>query len=111
MYSERELQSRYVIFCEKYVKEVTIEASMMIMMAKTMILPAALRYQGEVATSGERDQGGGRGCCAPSSSICRELTDVDQQVPGGLMHQLDEGAAQSRGWRRLCPREAHRATR
>ena len=34
------------IFSEKYVKEVNIEASMMVMMAKTMILPAALRYQG-----------------------------------------------------------------
>jgi glutamine synthetase len=47
--SERELQSRYFIFAEKYVKEVTIEASMMVTMAKTMILPAALRYQAEVA--------------------------------------------------------------
>ncbi|MBM3982119.1 MAG: glutamine synthetase type III [Planctomycetes bacterium] len=49
VYSERELTARYNIFSEKYVKEVTIEASMMVHMAKTMILPAALRYQGEVA--------------------------------------------------------------
>jgi len=47
--SERELTSRYFIFAEKYVKEVTIEANMMVTMAKTMILPASLRYQGEVA--------------------------------------------------------------
>jgi glutamine synthetase len=51
VYSERELTARYNIFSEKYVKEVTIEASMMVHMAKTMILPAALRYQGEVATA------------------------------------------------------------
>jgi glutamine synthetase len=49
--SERELQSRYFIFSEKYVKEVSIEANMMVMMAKTMILPAALRYQAEVAAA------------------------------------------------------------
>lgn len=49
--SERELQSRYFIFSEKYVKEVSIEANMMVMMAKTMILPAALRYQAEVASA------------------------------------------------------------
>jgi glutamine synthetase len=49
--SERELQSRYFIFSEKYVKEVSIEANMMVMMAKTMILPAALRYQSEVASA------------------------------------------------------------
>jgi glutamine synthetase len=51
VYNERELQSRYTIFSEKYVKEVDIEAKMMIHMAKTMILPAALRYQAEVAAA------------------------------------------------------------
>jgi glutamine synthetase len=51
VFSEKELQSRYAIFSEKYVKEVTIEANMMVNMAKTMILPAALRYQTEVAGS------------------------------------------------------------
>lgn len=51
VYSERELQSRFHIFSEKYVKEVTIEANMMVNMAKTMILPAALRYQAEVASA------------------------------------------------------------
>ena len=49
--SEKELQSRYNIYSENYVKTVTIEADMMVMMARTMILPAALRYQGEVATA------------------------------------------------------------
>ena len=34
VYSERELQSRYDIFSEKYVKEVTIEASMMVHMGQ-----------------------------------------------------------------------------
>ncbi len=49
--TEKELHSRYEIFSEKYVKEITIEANMMVHMAKTMILPAAMRYQGEVAES------------------------------------------------------------
>jgi glutamine synthetase len=51
VYSERELQSRFAILCENYVKTVNIEARLTSMMAKTMILPAALRYQGEVATA------------------------------------------------------------
>src|SRR5438270_7196239 len=51
VYSERELQSRYTILCENYVKTVNIEGQLTAMMAKTMILPAALRYQGEVATA------------------------------------------------------------
>jgi glutamine synthetase len=51
VYSERELQSRFAIFAENYVKTVNIEARLTGMMARTMILPAALRYQGEVATA------------------------------------------------------------
>src|SRR5262249_48589994 len=42
VYTERELQSRYAIFSENYVKTVNIEGQLMSMMAKTMILPAAL---------------------------------------------------------------------
>ena len=49
VFNERELQSRYTVFCENYTKTVTIEANMMLMMARTMILPAALRYQTQVA--------------------------------------------------------------
>jgi glutamine synthetase len=51
VYSERELHSRYAILCENYVKTVNIEARLTSMIAKTMILPAALRYQGEVAAA------------------------------------------------------------
>jgi glutamine synthetase len=51
VYSERELQSRYVILCEAYCKTVNIEGQLTSMMARTMILPAAIRYQGEVATA------------------------------------------------------------
>jgi glutamine synthetase len=51
VYSERELQSRFAILCENYVKTVNVEARLTSMMARTMILPAALRYQGEVASA------------------------------------------------------------
>jgi glutamine synthetase len=51
VYSERELHSRYAILAENYVKTVNIEGQLTTMMAKTMILPAALRYQGEVANT------------------------------------------------------------
>jgi glutamine synthetase len=51
VYSERELQSRFNILTENYIKTVNIEAQLTSMMARTMILPAALRYQAEVATA------------------------------------------------------------
>src|SRR5436305_1508158 len=51
VYSERELQSRYAILSENYVKTVNIEGQLTSMMARTMILPAALKYQADVATA------------------------------------------------------------
>jgi glutamine synthetase len=51
VYNERELQSRLAIFAENYVKTVNVEGRLTSSIAKTMILPAALRYQTEVATA------------------------------------------------------------
>jgi len=51
VYTERELQARYTIFCENYIKTITIEANTMLQMGKTMILPAAIRSLSEVATA------------------------------------------------------------
>ncbi len=47
--SPRELGSRYEIYFEQYVKSVLVEARLVGKMGKTMILPAALRYQTELA--------------------------------------------------------------
>jgi glutamine synthetase len=51
VYSEKELASRFVILAEIYTKTVTIEANLTALIAKTQILPAAIRYQTEVAKS------------------------------------------------------------
>jgi glutamine synthetase len=75
VYTERELQSRHVIFSEKYVKEVTIEASMMVTIGKTMILPAAVRYQGQVATAVNATKSAGVDPAAQLEHL-RELTDA-----------------------------------
>ncbi|MCX6695147.1 MAG: glutamine synthetase III [Candidatus Altiarchaeota archaeon] len=47
--SKRELESRYHIFKETYEKTIDIEGSCALDMAKTMILPAALKYQRKLA--------------------------------------------------------------
>jgi glutamine synthetase len=78
VFSEKELQSRYVIFSESYVKTITIEANMMVMMAKTMILPAALRYQGEVATTVSATKAVGVDC----ASTVEALKDLSTTVTG-----------------------------
>jgi glutamine synthetase len=47
----RELHSRYEVAFEQYVKSVNVEAKLVISMARTLILPGALRYQTQVAKS------------------------------------------------------------
>jgi glutamine synthetase len=51
VYTERELQSRFAILSEIYVKTINIEANTALLIAKTQILPAALKFQKEVAES------------------------------------------------------------
>jgi len=47
--SRRETESRMDIYLEHYVKSVNVEARQTIEMSKTMIFPAAIRYQSELA--------------------------------------------------------------
>ncbi|MFT3684867.1 MAG: hypothetical protein QM783_08055 [Phycisphaerales bacterium] len=54
--SRVEVESRAVIFIEKYIKQVSIEAETMLTMARTMYLPAAILHQtrlAEAVTSSE----------------------------------------------------------
>jgi glutamine synthetase len=88
--SERELQSRYVIFAEKYVKEVTIEANMMVTMGKTMILPAAIRYQAEVAAAVNATKAAGVDNGAQVEHL-RDLTGVLGKFQGAVAG-LEEAA-------------------
>jgi glutamine synthetase len=86
VYSDRELESRYNIFSEKYAKELSIEASMMLMMARTMLLPAAVRYQGEVAQAVVAAKQAGVDN-VPQADLLRALTSTMgdfQKAIGGL---------------------------
>jgi len=49
--SERELQSRLHIYQEQYCKTVHMEALQTLEMARTLIFPAAIRYQNELAST------------------------------------------------------------
>jgi len=48
---KREIESRYHIYLEQYSKLLNIEAETALMIARTMVLPAVLRYQTELATN------------------------------------------------------------
>ena len=49
--SERELASRLETYLEQYCKTVSVEAKLTLEMAKTLIFPAAIRYQNELAST------------------------------------------------------------
>ena len=45
------MHSRYEIALEQYILAITVEANLSLEIANTMILPAAIRYQTELATN------------------------------------------------------------
>ena len=49
--SARELESRFEIYTEQYVKTISTEARLTYEIAQTMIFPAAVRYQNELAST------------------------------------------------------------
>lgn len=51
VFNHREIQSRYEIALEQYILAITVEANLSLEIANTMILPAAIRYQTELATN------------------------------------------------------------
>lgn len=51
--SERELR-RYEIYLERYCKDINAEANSAVQIAKTMILPAGYRYQGELVDTASK---------------------------------------------------------
>jgi glutamine synthetase len=50
--SERELESRFEVFVEQYSTKLNIEAETAAEMARTMLLPAAVRHLGELRAAG-----------------------------------------------------------
>jgi glutamine synthetase len=96
--SKRELESRYEIFSENYVKTINIEALTMLVMAKTMILPAALRYQAEVADAVAKTKAAGvdaAGQVAALEELTTTLTAFQSALTGldKAAHHHPEGDA------------------
>ncbi|HWB29292.1 MAG TPA: glutamine synthetase III [Vicinamibacterales bacterium] len=58
--NERELNARYEINLETYIKTINVEAQVMVLLANRYVLPAALEYQKDVAASVKavKDAGG-----------------------------------------------------
>src|SRR5690606_24837607 len=71
--SRGELESRETIYLEQYVKTVATEARLTIEIAKTMILPAAVRYQGELAQTAASVKAAG---LTPDLELLQTVSDL-----------------------------------
>jgi glutamine synthetase len=49
--SQREMESRYEIYLERYIKDVAVESKLTLEIAKTTIFPAAVKYQYQLAAT------------------------------------------------------------
>lgn len=76
IYTEKELESRCEIMLESYCKTINIEANTMLEIAKQDILPAVLRYSGDLAGIIERKK-------AISSLPCRADYAVLERISAG----------------------------
>ncbi|GIK18300.1 MAG: glutamine synthetase [Phycisphaerales bacterium] len=91
--SKAELESRAHIFVEKYVKQVTIEAETMVSMARTMILPAALRQQAEIAETvaateaADVDAGDARAALEDFADLVTRFRAAIGRVEAALRHE------------------------
>lgn len=80
--SEVELESRYEVYIEQYEKQVAIEAGCALQMAKTMIAPAAIEYQQQLAGTIQDLENCGVSAAAAKSLLKDTSVAVDALVDG-----------------------------
>ncbi len=82
MLSKRELESRFEVWVEQYALRANIEAETTFSIAKTMILPAALRHLALIAEAGVSSaRGRGRAAWSRSSSTALDALEEANADP------------------------------
>ena len=90
--SDREVRSRYEIYMERYCKDINTESLSALSLAKTLILPAAYRYQGELASIAASLKTVGKN---PHLGTLDHLTSLVAELEnkiGALEHAIDHKA-------------------
>ncbi len=108
--SKAEVESRVHAFTEKYVKQITIEAEQMVLIARTMILPAALRHQGMLAeTVSESEEAGGdikvvRKLFVDYASLVNRFIAAIDKLEAGLSAHEDDALKHAKHLKlKVCP--------
>jgi glutamine synthetase len=92
--NEREVHARYDVMVETYNKTVNVEGQLMVLMANRYILPAALKYQKEVAQSVSAVKAAGGKSVEGKKVLAGliKLTDDFKRRTDKLAHALDHEA-------------------
>jgi glutamine synthetase len=77
----RELESRREIAYEHYVKSVNVEANTIIEMARTIIYPASMRYQSELADTAAKLKAAG---LQPDITVLEQVTSLAKDLLTGV---------------------------
>jgi len=93
------MHSRYEIYFEQYVKTVNVEAKLTQKIAKTKILPAAIRYQRELAESANIVKAAGATPDATLlgavSKLVGELGSAITKLESAMAHESSDVVAES----------------
>ncbi len=93
--TKRELAARNEIYTERYCKDVNTEAMLCHDIAKSQILPAAYRYQGELSSTAASMLAAGRKPDTSSLDTLTELVGKFEKAIEGLEHALGHKASGS----------------
>lgn len=96
--SKRELDSRTDIYLEQYCKTIRSESKLVLEVAKTMIYPAAIRYQSELAGAAANMKAAGVTPCLDSlnniteltSGLCKSVAALEKASAGHVSGLLNE---------------------
>lgn len=87
--SARELHARYEIFLEQYVKAINVEKNLVLQIAKTLIIPASIRFQTELANNAIALKAAG---VTGDTSLLTKVTGLLADLTGAVA-ALDKAAA------------------
>ncbi|MCE9614060.1 MAG: glutamine synthetase III [Lentisphaerae bacterium] len=90
--SKRELTARNEIYAERYCKDVNTEAQLCVTIARGQILPAAYRYQNELASTASSMKNAGMDPHLGSLEKMTGLTNGMEKAIDALQHALDHKA-------------------
>jgi glutamine synthetase len=107
VFSREELESRCLIYLERYAKQINIEAGVMIDMARRSIFPAASRNASEFARAGSELAASGAPSAAQErrarrlAELCASLAEGTERLEAALAaaQGVEESLARAKGYR------------